>query len=404
MQNTRNQSGFKKRTQSNFRSRPGHNTFRPRSNRNVKASIDIDAFIKKNSSQRNNEVEEVVIKHTFNDFNLSPEIKKNLSHKGYEVPTPIQDRAINPILDGHDLIGLANTGTGKTAAFLLPLLEKVYKDKSQRVLIVAPTRELALQIEAELRQFSWGMKIFYVSVVGGMPMGRQIKGLKMHPNFVIGTPGRLKDMSDRGYLHFRTFRNVVLDEVDRMLDMGFVNEIKYFLSKLPEERQSLYFSATMPPKIKSLIETFSVNPVMVQVKSNETSANVEQEVVRTSKESKFSKLKDILNEPAMEKVLIFSETKRDVERLTVDLVNQGFKADSIHGDKRQGQRQKALSNFKEAKVDILVATDVAARGLDIKDVTHVINYTIPQTYEDYVHRIGRTGRGNALGRALTFVE
>jgi superfamily II DNA/RNA helicase len=404
MQNTRSSSGFRKRTQSNFRSRPGHSSFRTRSSRNEKPIIDIDAFIKKTSSQNNNTFEEVVIRHTFNDFNLSPEIKKNLRHKGYEIPTPIQDQAIEPILNGHDLIGLANTGTGKTAAFLLPLLEKVHKDRSQRVLIVAPTRELALQIEAELRQFSWGMKIFYVSCVGGMPMGRQIKGLRMNPNFVIGTPGRLKDMSDRGFLHFKTFKNVVLDDVDRMLDMGFVNEIKYFLSQLPEERQTLYFSATLPPKIKSLIETFSVNPVMVQVKSTETSANVEQEVVRTSKELKFNKLKDILNEPGMEKVLIFSETKRGVEKLAVDLAKDGFKADSIHGDKRQGQRQKALNNFKEAKVDILVATDVAARGLDIKDVTHVINYTVPQTYEDYVHRIGRTGRGTATGMALTFVE
>jgi ATP-dependent RNA helicase DeaD len=186
--------------------------------------------------------------------------------------------------------------------------------------------------------------------------------------------------------------------------MGFIDEIRSFLSELPKERQSLYFSATMPPKIKSLIETFSVNPVVVQVKSQEISANVEQEAVRTTKDAKFGKLKEILSGPGADRVLIFSETKRDVEKLSNDLVSHGFKADSIHGDKRQAQRQRALNNFKEDRVDILVATDVAARGLDIKDVTHVINYTVPQSYDDYVHRIGRTGRANSLGKALTFVE
>lgn len=395
----------KKRNQSNFRSRPGSQSFGPRNNRRKPEKLDIHSYIQEATRKASEIIEEIAIRHNFSDFDLAPEIKKNLQHKGYSVPTPIQDQAIKPIMAGHDLIGLANTGTGKTAAFLLPLLDKVYKNPGQKVLIVAPTRELALQIEAELRQFSWGMKVFYASVVGGMPIGKQIANLKRNnPSFIIGTPGRIKDLSDRGHIHFKTFNNVVLDEVDRMLDMGFIDEIKYFLSKLPEERQSLYFSATMPPKIKALIETFSVNPTLVQVKSQETSANVAQEVVRTDRNAKFGKLRDILSEPGMDKVLIFSETKRDVEKLSIDLNNHGFKTESIHGDKTQGHRQRALRNFKEDKVDILVATDVAARGIDIKDVTHVINYTVPQTYEDYVHRIGRTGRGGAKGTALTFVE
>jgi superfamily II DNA/RNA helicase len=400
-----NNSFARKRTQGNFRSRPGHRVFGSRNNQGRKANnaIDINAFIQK-TSNNNAPVENDLILHSFDDFNLCPEIKNNLKRKGYETPTPIQDQAIEPILEGKDLIGMANTGTGKTAAFLLPMIEKVRKDRSQKVLIIAPTRELALQIEAELRQFSYGMKIFYISCVGGMPIGRQIKGLKMNPNFVIGTPGRIKDLADRGFIHFHTFKNIILDEVDRMLDMGFVDEIRYFLSKLPKEKQSLYFSATMPPKIKCLIETFSINPVMIKVKSQETPANVEQEVIRAEKGTKFCKLKEILIEPGMNKVLIFSETKRGVEKLTLDLVRDGFKADSIHGDKRQTQRQRALNNFKESRVEILVATDVAARGLDIKNVTHVINYTLPQSYEDYIHRIGRTGRGTSLGKALTFVE
>jgi superfamily II DNA/RNA helicase len=404
MQNTR--TNKTRGARSNFRSQAGHRTFGgPKNARRKAPALDIHAFIQKSTRKVNDMVEEVIIENTFSDFALAPEIQANLERKGYKIPTPIQDQSINHILDGKDLIGMANTGTGKTAAFLLPLINKVHNDKSQKVLIIAPTRELALQIEAELRQFAWGMKIFYTSVVGGMPIGKQIGILrKTNPNFVIGTPGRIKDLANRGFINFASFNNVVLDEVDRMLDMGFVQEIKYFLSKLPEKRQTLYFSATMPPKIKSLIETFSVNPVVVQTKSQETSVNVAQEVVRAGGLSKFGKLTEILRQSETEKVLIFSETKRGVEKLSIDLINSGFKAESIHGDKTQGKRQRALRDFKECRVDILVATDVAARGLDINDVTHVINYTVPQTYEDYVHRIGRTGRGNALGKALTFVE
>jgi superfamily II DNA/RNA helicase len=272
-------------------------------------------------------------------------------------------------------------------------------------LIIAPTRELAQQIEAELRQFAAGMKISHVSCVGGMPIYRQIRELKNYnPNFVIGTPGRLKDLADRGLIRFNSFNNVVLDEVDRMLDMGFINEIRWFLSQLPSGRQSLFFSATMPPKIKALIETFSNNPVVVQVKSQEISANIAQEVIKSTKDTKFNQLKEILGEEGAKRVLVFSETKRDVEKLSKELLQHGFRADSIHGDKNQSQRQRALNSFKESKINILVATDVAARGLDIKDVTHVINYTVPGTYEDYVHRIGRTGRGSSLGKGVTFVD
>jgi superfamily II DNA/RNA helicase len=398
---------FAKRNSSNFRSQGNNRTFGPRNNNRGRAkgvsSVDIHAFIQK--ATRNNEVvEKVEITHKFADFPFANEIKTNLNKKGYAVPTPIQDQAILPIMEGRDLIGLANTGTGKTAAFLLPLIDKVYKDRSQKVLIIAPTRELALQIEAELRQFAWGMKIFYTSCVGGLPIGKQIKSLQMRQDFVIGTPGRIKDLAKRGFINFGTFNNVVLDEVDRMLDMGFIDEIKYFLSCLPKQRQSLFFSATMPDKIRVLVEGFSVNPFTVQVRSGETSANVEQDVIKVDGGSKMLILQSLLSQPELEKVLIFGETKRQVDKLTTELIHSGYKAESIHGDKRQGQRQKALDAFKTNKIDILVATDVAARGLDIKDVSHVINYTVPQTYDDYVHRIGRTGRGNSLGKALTFVE
>ncbi len=392
---------------SNFRSRGSNRSFGPaRSGRGGKgdSKIDIHAFILKNDKKALEVVPEVVISHKFSDFSFDQAIKDNLARKGYDVPTPIQDQAIEPVMAGRDMIGLANTGTGKTAAFLLPLIDKVYKDRTQKVLIIAPTRELALQIEAELRQFAWGMKIFYTSCVGGLPIGKQMGSLKMRQDFVIGTPGRLKDLADRGFIKFETFNNIVLDEVDRMLDMGFVDEIRYFLSQLPKERQSLFFSATMPDKIRTLVNTFANDPVTIQVRSGETSANVKQEVVKVNRYEKLAKLHEILGQSEMEKVLIFSETKRDVEKLAVELVGRGFAAESIHGDKRQGQRQKALKDFKENRVKILVATDVAARGLDIKDVSHVINYTTPKTYDDYVHRIGRTGRGHSTGIALTFVE
>lgn len=365
--------------------------------------IDIAKFINKSSliSKSDN----VIIRHTFDDFALCSELKKNLSSRGYATPTPIQDQSIPHIVEGRDLIGLANTGTGKTAAFLLPLINKVFANRSEKVLIIAPTRELASQIENEFRQFSWSMRLFSTLCVGGLPVFGQINNLRRNPNFVIGTPGRLKDLKERGIIKFETFSNIVLDEVDRMLDMGFVDEIKEILSVLPATRHSLFFSATMPDKIRVLVTQFLKNPVLVEIKSTNTAENVDQDIVRVrDRAMKFNQLQELLSQPGFEKVLIFSETKRDVEKLTGELVGKGFRAQSIHGDKKQRERQRALAQFKESAVNILVATDVAARGLDIKNVSHVINYTIPQTYNDYIHRIGRTGRAGKKGIALTFVE
>jgi len=240
--------------------------------------------------------------------------------------------------------------------------------------------------------------------VGGSPIFRQITDIRRNPNFIIGTPGRLKDLKDRKVIDFSIFQNIILDEIDRMLDMGFAPEIKKILADMPKQRQSLFFSATLPPKIRELSQQFLTDPLTVRVYSGETAENIEQDIVRFSRNTKFDKLKDLLITRDLKKVLIFSETKRDVEKLTENLTRDGFKVDSIHGDKRQSQRQKALLKFKENHVQILVATDVAARGLDIKNVTHVINYTVPQTFNDYIHRIGRTGRGNEKGFALTCIE
>lgn len=367
------------------------------------SGLDISTFIKK-ASERVAE-KTTIIKHaSFSEFSLNEGIQKNLLLKKYSTPTPIQDQCIPAVIEGRDIIGLASTGTGKTAAFLLPLLNKVQADRSQKVLIMAPTRELAIQINEELKQFSFGMQIFGVICVGGMPINRQINNLKYAHNFIIGTPGRLRDLAGRGHIKYGQFQNVVLDEVDHMLDMGFIQPITEIMNALPAVRQTLLFSATMPPHIRLLSGQFSKDPVTVEISSGNVSKNVEQEIIRIKdKSQKFDALHNLLSSEELMKVLIFSETKRDVERLTIDLQKKGYKAISIHGDKRQRERAHALAQFSNNIMSILVATDVAARGLDIKDITHVINYTIPQTYDDYIHRIGRTGRGSNKGKALTFV-
>ncbi len=408
--NRRRSSGSKRRNNTNSSGQNRYGSFRRNSGnvgqRNSKRprgeKIDPNRFIQREVSNETTSNYEAT--HTFRDFGFCRELQINLDKRGYLFPTPVQDKSIKPIMEGSDLIGLANTGTGKTAAFLLPLIEKVYKNKHEKVIVIAPTRELAIQIDNELRAFANQMRIYSQICVGGMPIGRQIQGLKRNPHFVIGTPGRLKDLSDRGLIKFNSFSNIVLDEVDRMLDMGFVNEITAILNVLPQKRQALFFSATIPEKIKVLVNKFLNNPVTVAVKTRDTAANVLQDVVRCNdKSKKFGVLTDLLRKPELQKVLIFTETKREVEKLAIDLSKSGHRSESIHGNKKQNQRQRSLTAFRNDNCKILVATDVAARGLDIDDVSHVINYTVPMTYNDYVHRIGRTGRGNKSGKALTFV-
>ena len=367
-----------------------------------KSTADVSKFVRKATPSEDTTMPE--IKHVFADFNFSKELQANLTTKGYTVPTHIQDEAIPFVMEGRDVVGLANTGTGKTAAFLLPLIEKVWKDEKQNVLILAPTRELAMQIDKEFRNFSSGMRIYSAMCVGGMPIWKQINDLARRPNFIIGTPGRIKDLSEKGKINYSQINNIVLDEVDHMLDMGFVEPITEILNNLKRERQSLFFSATMPHNIKNLIAKFTHNPVTVEIASRDTISNIDQDVVKiTDQAHKFPELIKILKKPGFDKVLIFSETKRQVDKLYKDLKNEGFKVEAIHGDKRQNQRKNAIDMFDKDRVNILVATDVAARGLDIKEITHVINYTIPGTHEDYTHRIGRTGRGNKKGQALTFI-
>lgn len=351
------------------------------------------------------EVENFVPEHKFSDFQVEETLKGAIISKGYINPTPIQDRSIPHILKGQDIVGIANTGTGKTAAFLIPLIDKVLKNRKNRILIVVPTRELAIQIQNELKAFTMDMKIFSVCCVGGAYIGKQLSELRYVNEFIIGTPGRLKDLIERKAIHLKEFQTIVLDEADRMLDMGFVNDMRYLMAQMPKPRHTLFFSATLSSEIEKLIGEFLSQPVRISVKTRDTSKNIEQDIVRVGRGvNKIDVLGELLAKEDFNKVIIFGKTKHGVEKLSRALIEKGFKAESIHGDKNHSQRQRALKGFKENQVQILVATDVAARGLDIPDVSHVINFDIPATYDDYVHRIGRTGRANKKGKALTFVE
>lgn len=348
--------------------------------------------------------EEYIAKHRFSDFDLCDQLKNNIHARGYEKPTPIQDQAIPHLVAGKDLIGIANTGTGKTAAFLIPLSNKVYHNRDQKVLIVTPTRELATQIEEEFRIFTKQMGLFSVLCIGGSPIGRQIFQLRKRPQFVIGTPGRLQDLEKRRLLHLNDYSSIVLDEVDRMFDMGFMPDIKKIISSLPGVRQSLFFSATMPDKIRHIANEFLQDPVSVSIQTGRPADNIDQDIIRSNGETKIEVLHKLLIQKGFDKVLVFGRTKRGIESLVRTLQDRGFQAVSIHGNKTQGQRYRALEQFKRNAAQIMVATDVASRGLDIDNVTHVINYDLPESYEDYLHRIGRTGRIDKKGVALTFVD
>lgn len=345
-----------------------------------------------------------VPKFSFADFAVDPLIKRNIEAKDYVTPTPIQDQTIPLVLEGKDVIGVADTGTGKTAAFGIPLLHQLMANPGHKVLIMAPTRELAQQINEDFRSFATGSGLYSTLLIGGVGIGGQMRELKTNPQIIIGTPGRIKDHIERKTLQLNRVNKVVLDEVDRMLDMGFINDIRRILGQLPPERQSLFFSATVDSKVGELIKQFSEEPVTVTIASTNSGESINQDVVSYgSKEDQIDKLHDILIKTEVEKVIVFDETQRSVEKLSKELISRGFAADAIHGGKSQGQRKRALDKFKRNEANILVATDVAARGIDVSDITHVINYSLPQSYDDYIHRIGRAGRAGRIGTALTFI-
>ncbi|MDA1316612.1 MAG: DEAD/DEAH box helicase [bacterium] len=370
-------------------------------NRGSKRPLDPRMFVKKAAPLIETQYEP---KNAFTDFALNGLLQNNIAARGYTKPTAIQDQVIKPILEGNDLVGIADTGTGKTAAFLLPLITKISKDRNQKVLIVTPTRELASQIQDELRAFTKNMGIYSTVCIGGASIHVQSRQLSRRPHFVIGTPGRIMDLEKRRILNLTEFTNVVLDEVDRMLDMGFIGDMKYIISLLPENRQSLFFSATMPDSTRAIMNSFLKNPVTVSVKTGAASQNVDQSIIETRGKDKVEVLHDLLIQKEFKKVLVFGRTKWGVSKLERDLLDRGFKAASIHGNKTQAQRQRSLNKLQNNEVQVLLATDVVSRGIDINDISHVINYNPPETYEDYIHRIGRTGRAGNMGIALTFID
>lgn len=392
------------RSRSNFGRKNGiHTSVRRGRGRFSGNSIDINRFVSK--AQAPNLAEIFTPRYSFSDLKINDSIKRSIANRGFVSLTPIQDKAIPEVLAGRDVIGLANTGTGKTAAFLIPMINKIINNPKEKVLVVVPTRELAIQIQEEFVAFARTLRIFSVVVVGGANIGRQISELRLRHNMVIGTPGRLKDLISRRVLDLSFFNNVVLDEADRMLDMGFLPDVKLLLSLVAKNRQTLLFSATFSKEIENLVQSFLKNPEKISVASQETSKQIDQDIIRVAAgKDKIEILHDLLIQASFEKVLVFTRTKHGADKLSKKLHQRGFKSDCIHGDKPHAKRQRALKMFKDSIVEILVATDVAARGLDIPNVSHVINFDLPATYEDYIHRIGRTGRAEEKGIALTFVE
>jgi len=380
-----------------FNSRPRFS--RPSRGQNISHSRYIHAAVALTTE------EAPLIVNSFADFGFEPQVLKNISTHGYTIPTPIQDQAIPALMEGRDVVGVANTGTGKTAAFLLPLINKVVKDPNQGVLIIAPTRELAVQIHEEFVMFAKNLPVSVSLCIGGVGLNSQIQYLKENPHFVIGTPGRLKDLVNRNALRPDMFTNIVLDEVDRMLDIGFRKDIKFLISMLPKERHAAFFSATMNHEIEEIMRELLSDPVKISVKKRDTHLHISQDIVKVpSGAKKLNVLFELLQQEDFKRVIVFGRTKHGINALEQDLFDRGIQVRSIHGNKNQNARQHSLKDFKTGRVNVLLATDIAARGIDVDDVTHVINYDEPQSYEDYIHRIGRTGRAGKSGKALTFVS
>ncbi len=346
---------------------------------------------------------------TFEEINLLPAVQRALSEERYTVPTPIQAQTIPAALDGRDVLGCAQTGTGKTAAFALPILNRLAEHSRKAppnqplVLVLAPTRELAIQIEESFATYGRHLRLRQVLVYGGVSQGNQVRALNRGAHILVATPGRLLDLMDQGHIELNRLEVFVLDEADRMLDMGFMPALKRIISQLPKQRQSLFFSATMPPKIMELAQQLLKDPVNVNVTPKQSSVErIAQQLFYVEKTAKLSLLQKTLAEPEVDRAIVFAKTKRGANMLAERLARGGLRAAVIHGNKSQSARQRALDAFKSREVQVLVATDIAARGIDIDGITHVVNYDMPVDAESYVHRIGRTGRAGAEGIAMSF--
>ena len=348
---------------------------------------------------------------TFKELNLIAPILKALETEGYVQPTPIQEQAIPILLQGKDLLGCAQTGTGKTAAFAIPILQMLHHQHAERApkviktLILTPTRELAIQIGESFGAYGRGLGLKHTVIFGGVPQGAQVQALRNGVEILIATPGRLMDLIGQGYISLKDISIFVLDEADRMLDMGFIHDVKKVVAKLPAKRQTLFFSATMPTEIQKLANTILNNPEKVEVTPVSTTAEtVVQSVFFVDKKDKRQLLTYVLKDAHIKRVLVFTRTKHGADKVVKDLEKVGITAEAIHGNKSQNARQRALSNFKDGKIRALIATDIAARGIDVDLLSHVINYEIPEVPETYVHRIGRTGRAGASGIAMSFCD
>jgi ATP-dependent RNA helicase RhlE len=347
---------------------------------------------------------------SFEQLGLIAPLLKALQKEGYTVPTPIQEQAIPPALQGKDILGLAQTGTGKTAAFALPILQLLNKEQSKgykhtRALIVTPTRELAVQISESFEVYGRFTNVTQEVIFGGVSQHAQTIALRNGVDVLIATPGRLLDLMNQGYVHLDYLEFFVLDEADRMLDMGFIHDVRKVIKALPKEKQTMLFSATMPPQIAQLVASLQRSPVRVEVAPTSTTAErIEQFVYFTPKKNKQSLLVHLLKEQNIKRTLVFTRTKHGADRIAKDLKKASIRADAIHGNKSQTARQNALTNFKTGKLKVLVATDIAARGIDVDSLEHVINFDLPDVAETYVHRIGRTGRAGANGIAISFCD
>lgn len=344
---------------------------------------------------------------SFLDLNLNERLLANILAKGYQTLTTIQEQSILPLLDGRDMMAISKTGSGKTAAFLIPIIEHALKDpRNYTALVVTPTRELALQIEEEFKSLAAGLHLYSATFIGGTNINSDYKQLERKLQVIVGTPGRLLDLSDRKLLKLNQVNTLVLDEFDRMLDMGFVNDVKKLVNLIGKRDQTLLFSATLEPAQKQLISTLLHNPIEVIVENaGGTNENIEQQTIKVPEGAeKFDMLSGLFKSPEMDKVILFTETKRLADRLAKKLNQVGISAGQIHGDKSQNFRNKMIEDFKKGNIRVLVATDVAARGIDVADVSHVINYQLPMTMDAYIHRIGRTGRAGKVGHAITFVN
>lgn len=378
---------------------------KPRPAQGKKSTIDINQL-----KQKATEIPVTTVyqaERKFADMPLDSRLLKAIAKKGFDEPTEIQDRTLEHLLDGRDLMGIAQTGTGKTGAFLIPLIHRMISGRENfRVLVLAPTRELAVQIDAEFKSLTIGMNLYSQCFIGGTSVNADLQKLQKKSHLVIGTPGRLLDLSQRKAIRFREFGILILDEFDRMLDMGFNKDVHRITADMQNRTQTLLFSATVDRKQQSFIDKLLNNPMEVRVSNGEaTGKHIDQEIIKVKDgQDKFVLLTDLLKQPGFNKVLVFAETKRWVSKVNKKLRQAGFSSDEIHGNKSQNYRQTALKKFSNGSIKILVATDVAARGLDVSDVTHVINYQLPASMDSYIHRIGRTGRAGKSGKAFTFIN